>query len=247
MVERCRSVGFDLARVPVEVSPTAHFHMGGIRIDAECRSNLEGLFAAGEDSSGVHGANRLGGNGVAESIVFGARAGDIIARYLTDRGLPDASGETIQRVAHDAQAPLSRTSGEDAYALRDRLGELTWKQVGLVRDGTALHDAIVQLEEMHARASEIAVNPNRPLNLEWQAALDVQNLIEVADLIARAANTREESRGSHYRSDFPNIDNENWLRNVYLMRNPVGAIQVTTEPVKLSRVQPAQPAPVTPG
>jgi len=247
MVERCRSVGFDLARVPVEVSPTAHFHMGGIRIDAECRSNLEGLFAAGEDSSGVHGANRLGGNGVAESIVFGARAGDVIAQYLKGRRIPDVNGETIRRVEQDAQAPLNHASGEDAYALRDRLGELTWRQVGLVRDGAALRDAIVQLEEMRVLASEIAVNPNRPLNLEWQAALDVQNLVEVADLIARAALTREESRGSHYRSDFPTIDNEHWLRNVCLTRASDGAIQVTTDPVRLSRVQPAQLAPIAAG
>src|SRR5918999_6312332 len=108
MVERCRSVGFDLANEPVEVSPTAHFHMGGIAIDTECHSNLLGLYAAGEDATGVHGANRLGGNGVAESIVFGARAGDVIVRDLQDRGLPDGDADLVRRIEGETLALLGR-------------------------------------------------------------------------------------------------------------------------------------------
>ncbi|HEV2122159.1 MAG TPA: FAD-binding protein, partial [Chloroflexota bacterium] len=239
MVERCRSVGFDLAREPVEVSPTAHFHMGGIAIDAECRSNLEGLFAAGEDASGVHGANRLGGNGVAESIVFGARAGDVIAAYVRGRDLPRLDASEAELAANRALAPLRRDRGEDAYELRQRLGQLTWDQVGLVRHGEALRDALVQLDEMYARADEARVNPSRRLNLEWQAALDVLNLIEVARLVARSALLRDESRGSHYRADFPQSDNDRWLRNIYLTRQG-DQVQEVTEPVKLSRMIPQQ-------
>lgn len=245
MVERCRSVGFDLAREPVEVSPTAHFHMGGIAIDAECRSNLEGLFAAGEDASGVHGANRLGGNGVAESIVFGARAGDVMAAYVRGRDLPRLDASEAELAANRALAPLRRDRGEDAYELRQRLGQLTWDQVGLVRHGEALRDALVQLDEMYARANEANVNPSRRLNLEWQAALDVLNLIEVARLVARSALLRDESRGSHYRADFPQSDNDRWLRNIYLTRDHSG-VREESEPVKLTRVTPEllQPAAV---
>jgi succinate dehydrogenase / fumarate reductase flavoprotein subunit/fumarate reductase flavoprotein subunit len=246
MVERCRSVGFDLANEPVEVSPTAHFHMGGIAIDTECRSSLEGLFAAGEDSSGVHGANRLGGNGVAESIVFGARAGDVIARYQRDRGLPDVDQAGVTRTERDVVSHVERERGEDTYSLRQRLGELTWSQVGLVRDGEGLMAALSELEEMAVRGAEIAVNASRPMNLEWNAALDVRNLIQVAQLIARAALRRDESRGSHYRADHPARDDARWLKNVTLTRRPDGTVDEATRDVTLARLRPGEtPQPAT--
>jgi succinate dehydrogenase / fumarate reductase flavoprotein subunit/fumarate reductase flavoprotein subunit len=244
MVERCRAIGFDLAREPVEVSPTAHFHMGGIAITPDCRTNLEGLFAAGEDAGGVHGANRLGGNGVAESIVFGARAGDAIAAYLRERrgaALLPMDAALAMRVVEATLAPLGRETGEDAFVLRERLGTLAWEQVGLVRDGRGLAGALAELDDLYERAGRIAVNPSRRLNGEWQQALDVRNLIEVARLIARAALVREESRGSHYRTDFPHPDNARWLQNIYLIRSGDGAL-VETRPVEVTRLAPA-PAP----
>ncbi|MGI8424266.1 MAG: FAD-binding protein [Chloroflexota bacterium] len=240
MVERCRSVGFDLATEPVEVSPTAHFHMGGIAIDTECRSSLTGLYAAGEDAAGVHGANRLGGNGVAESIVFGARAGDVIAADLKDRGLPDVDSGRIAQIERETMSFLERERGEDAYALRQRLGELTWTQVGLVRDGAGLTAALSELDEMYAKSGEVAVNPGRALNLEWNAALDVRNLIEVARLIACAALRRDESRGSHYRADAATKDDARWLQNIVLSRRSDGSIAEETRDVALSRLQPGE-------
>jgi succinate dehydrogenase / fumarate reductase flavoprotein subunit/fumarate reductase flavoprotein subunit len=255
MVERCRAVGMDLATQPVEVSPTAHFHMGGVAISADCRTSLEGLFAAGEDAAGVHGANRLGGNGVAESIVFGARAGDAIAAYLADRPLPAMDGAFAAAVLEAATLPLQRERGEDAYALRERLGELTWQQVGLVRDGQGLRDALGQLDELYERTGQIAVNPGRRLNGEWQQALDVRNLTEVARLIARAALVREESRGSHYRADFPQPDDARWLKNVFLRQQSLASsngrgaaadpVEVEIRGAKLTRLLPQvrQPAP----
>ena len=240
MVERCRSVGFDLAREPVEVSPTAHFHMGGIAIDADCHASLRGLYAAGEDSAGVHGANRLGGNGVAESIVFGARAGDVIAAELKDRGWPDVEGDRVAVTERETMGYLTRERGADTYALRQRLGELTWSNVGLVRDGSGLAAALGELEEMAASAGEVAVNPGRALNLEWQAALDVRNLIEVAQLIARSALLRDESRGSHYRADHPARDDARWLKNVLLARRHDGTTVEDTRAVSLSRLRPGE-------
>jgi succinate dehydrogenase / fumarate reductase flavoprotein subunit/fumarate reductase flavoprotein subunit len=247
MVERCRTVGFDLANEPVEVSPTAHFHMGGIAITPECRSNLDGLFAAGEDSAGVHGANRLGGNGVAESIVFGARAGDAIAGYLKECALPEVDEAFARAAMEVAVAPLVRERGEDAYAVRERLGTLTWEKVGLVRDGKGLEEALAELDDLYERCGQIAVNPGRRLNGEWQQALDVRNLVEVARLIARAALVRDESRGSHYRADFPQPDDARWLKNICLTtrsrpRSTEGpddsAVEMEVREVALTRLQP---------
>jgi succinate dehydrogenase/fumarate reductase flavoprotein subunit len=238
MVERCRAVGRDLATEPVEVSPTAHFHMGGLAITPECGTNLEGLFAAGEDAAGVHGANRLGGNGVAESIVFGARAGAAVAAYARGRDLPPADEACAAAAAAAALAPLSRERGEDAFALRQRLGALTWERVGLVRDGAGLRDALAELDGLFECAGQIAVNPERRLNAEWQQALDVCNLIEVARLIARSALVREESRGSHYRTDFPAPDDGRWLKNICLRRRAPGAVEVELRPAVLTRLGP---------
>lgn len=243
MVERCRAVGFDLARRPVEVSPTAHFHMGGIAITPEGRTSLEGLFAAGEDATGVHGANRLGGNGVAESIVFGARVGDAMAPYVRHRDLPAIDASALRATIARTLAPLDRGQrgqgeGEDAYALRERLGELTWAQVGLVRQGPALQDALAQLDDLYAATGAIAVNPDRRLNLEWQQALDVRNLVEVARLIARAALLRDESRGSHFRADFPLPDDRRWLANIAVTRAPDGGVTTDVRLVRLTRLQP---------
>jgi succinate dehydrogenase / fumarate reductase flavoprotein subunit/fumarate reductase flavoprotein subunit len=252
MVERCRSVGFDLARAPVEVSPTAHFHMGGIAITADCRTSLQGLFAAGEDAAGVHGANRLGGNGVAESIVFGARSGDAMAAYLRHREWPDVDTAFVQAAMAAALAPLQRVRGEDAFALRERLGQLTWEKVGLVRDGTGLRQALAELDDLYERCGHIAVHAGRRLNAEWQQALDVRNLTEVARLIARSALLRDESRGSHYRSDFPQPDDERWLKNIFLTRDTRGngrtdgAVRVDVRPVELTRLRPAAVAAPSP-
>jgi succinate dehydrogenase / fumarate reductase flavoprotein subunit/fumarate reductase flavoprotein subunit len=145
-----------------------------------------------------------------------------------------------------AALPLQRERGEDAYALRERLGELTWRQVGLVRDGSGLQDALQQLDDLYERTGKIAVNPGRRLNGEWQQALDVRNLTEVARLIARAALVRQESRGSHYRADFPQTDDAHWLKNIYLHRtgSPNGsgpapaAAEVEIRAARLSRLHP---------
>jgi succinate dehydrogenase/fumarate reductase flavoprotein subunit len=145
-------------------------------------------------------------------------------------------------VAAAALAPLQRERGEDAFALRKRLGELTWERVGLVRDGPGLAEALAELDDLYDRAGRIAVNPEPRLNGEWQQALDVRNLVEVARLIARAALIREESRGSHFRSDFPAPDDDRWLKNIRLRRAAGGDVEVDLRPAVLTRLQPPAPA-----
>jgi succinate dehydrogenase/fumarate reductase flavoprotein subunit len=237
MRDRCLRIGFDLAREKVEVAPTAHFNMGGIRINRDGFTNLDGLFAAGEDSSGVHGANRLGGNGVAESTVYGARVGDAVADWVKGRSheVPQA-GQTSEAHA-SALAPLERRSGESPWAVRDELGKIMWDNVGIVRSGPKLEGALQQIAELNRRVEQLSCPGSRAFNLTWQQALDLRNMLTASDLIARSALIREDSRGAHYREDFPNTDQTNWLKNIYLARNREGPKQ-WTEPVKLNRLKP---------
>jgi succinate dehydrogenase / fumarate reductase flavoprotein subunit/fumarate reductase flavoprotein subunit len=201
---------------------------------------LEGLFAAGEDASGVHGANRLGGNGVAESTVYGARVGDSVAGWVKNRKLQEFGQAQADQVAATIAAAdkfLNRPSGADPWKLRDELGKLMWEQVGIVRNGAKLRQALAEIPGLVARATELAAPGGRKFNLTWQQALDLRNLLTASGLIARSALAREDSRGAHYREDFPNTDNSNWLKNIYVVRQ-ADDVNFWTEPVKLTRLQP---------
>ncbi len=240
MRDRCLRIGFDLAREKVEVCPTAHFNMGGIRIDRDGFTNLAGLFAAGEDSSGVHGANRLGGNGVAESTVYGARVGDAVAGWVKNEpGVPLGEKQSGQITTAKSVADhfLKSSAGEDPWQLREELGKLMWEQVGIVRHGAKLQKAVSNLAVMRERASCLAAGGGREFNLTWQQALDLRNLLTASDLIARSALAREDSRGAHYREDFPETDHTSWLKNIYVSQDD-GKVKLWTEPVKLTHLRP---------
>jgi succinate dehydrogenase flavoprotein subunit len=232
MHERMALLGKDLAREPIEVSPTAHFHMGGVRMDPLCRTSLPGLLVAGEDAGGVHGANRLGGNGVAESTVFGSIAGETGATWCRQAPLPAYDAAAASAVAERAARFLR--PGQLPYPLRDRLNLLMWERGGLVRDGTGLAAATAELDEIAAQLEEVGVPGGVRFNPGWQDALNLESLLTVAPLILASAALREESRGSHYRSDFPNRDDERWLRRVVSRRGG----EVTTETVELPRLRP---------
>lgn len=236
MVRRCRDFGRDLAREPVEVGPTAHFLMGGVVIDADCRTPLEGLFAAGEDAGGVHGANRLGGNGVAESTVFGGIAGDVMVQWVEGRRLPKVSETLAAEAVRRLTAPLGGRGGPDLYALQGRLRSLMWDRVGVIRDGEGLRTAVEEIEEIAQQVPGVAVPGGARYNLAWQDWLNLQNMAAVARLIARSALARQESRGSHYRQDFPRPD-PRWLVTVLVQARP-GGLEVWTEPVRFTRAKP---------
>jgi succinate dehydrogenase/fumarate reductase flavoprotein subunit len=237
MVRRCRDFGRDLAREPVEVGPTAHFMMGGIVIDRACRTDVEGLFAAGEDAGGVHGANRLGGNGVAESTVFGGIAGDVMADWVVGRPLPQLSRAHVDAAVAAATAPLARSEGsESLYTLQARLRQVMWEHVGLIRAGEGLKLALTEIEDISGRLDSVAVRGGGAYNLAWQDWINLQNQATTAWLIARSALERTESRGSHYRRDFPATAGE-----------PVAVLagfadgagpKVWTEPVRYTRLKP---------
>ncbi|MEA2530077.1 MAG: succinate dehydrogenase / fumarate reductase, flavoprotein subunit, partial [Thermomicrobiales bacterium] len=238
MVQRTRLIGHDLARGPVPVSPTAHFHMGGVIIDTDCRTAVPGLLVAGEDSGGVHGANRLGGNGVAESTVFGARAGDVAARLAKERQHRDPEAAQIAASIARACEPLQRERGPSPFAVTTALKDAMWEDCGLVRDRQGLTRVRERIDELTDQADRIAVPGPPRVNYAWQEALDVRNQLTVARTIVVAALAREESRGAHFRADFPEPDDAQWLRAIVVRRGADGQPELDMRPVALSRLRP---------
>ncbi|TDC48641.1 FAD-binding protein, partial [Actinomadura sp. KC345] len=219
MVERTRLFGDDLARRPVEVSPTAHFHMGGVVIDPGCRTEVPGLLVAGEDAGGVHGANRLGGNGVAESTVYGARAGDTAARLARDRSLAEPDPLSVRRSFDRATAPLRSEGGDLPYPITAELKDLMWQDCGVVRRRERLENARERLAELADRASRISVPGPAAFNPAWQESLDLANQLTVAQVIVESALAREETRGAHARADFPESADAGALRHIVARRD----------------------------
>jgi fumarate reductase flavoprotein subunit len=238
MVRRCRDFGRDLARGPVEVGPTAHFLMGGVVIDPACRTAIEGLFAAGEDTGGVHGANRLGGNGVAESTVFGGLAGDAIAEFVQNRPPARIDVDALRPRLTDLTAPFMRPAGPALYARQRDRRDVMWEEAGLVRDGESLQRALGALERIEAGLARVGVAGDPALNTAWQDWLSLRNQTVAARLIVRSALERRESRGAHYRRDHPGPV-AGPLFTVRSRRGEHGPL-VTTAPVAFARATPAE-------
>ena len=209
MVERCADMGFDLAGGRVPVVPTAHYMMGGLVFRPDGSTALPGLFAAGEDTGGVHGANRLGGNGVANSTVFGGIAGDTMAAWVPREGAlvpPDAT--TLDAAIAALEAPFARPA-RNLSPLRDTLQEMMWDKAGILRDAAGLADATSALDALEAELDASGVDgANRAFNLTWHDWLNLKSLLLVSRAIVVASQAREESRGAHWREDFPQTNDE---------------------------------------
>ncbi len=203
MVERCADSGFNLAEDLVEVVPTAHYMMGGVVFRADCSTDLPGLFAAGEDTGGVHGANRLGGNGVANSTVFGGIAGDEMAKWVANKSLLECNMNEVAASIRAHEAPLEKPPA-DIEVIRDALAEVMWNDVGISRTQESLQRARVKLDELDQSLHQMGVGDlQRAYNLTWQDWMNLRNLILVSKSVTEAAISRENSRGAHYREDFP--------------------------------------------
>ena len=240
MVERCADCGFDLAGGKVEVVPTAHYMMGGVVFRPDCSTELHGLFAAGEDTGGVHGANRLGGNGVANSTVFGGIAGETMALWVrANPGQREPDLAAIQRSIAEHEAPFMQKPG-DLDAIREALYGCMWEDVGILRDANGLARAQARLAELEGELAVAGVaDGERAYNLSWHDWLNLRNLIAVSRVIAAAAASRENSRGAHFREDFP--DPGEFATSTYSVARQEGErIAVSRDPVVFSRVRPGQ-------
>ncbi|MEO1494026.1 MAG: FAD-binding protein [Pseudomonadota bacterium] len=208
MVKRCADCGFDLAGGLVEVVPTAHYMMGGVEVEPDCTTAMPGLFIAGEDAGGVHGANRLGGNGVANSTVFGGIAGEVMAAFVqegcvTDSTLRDPDEAAIEAGLARAEAPFALKPG-DIHALRDRLSQVMWDKVGILRKDGDLREALNALTDLREDLDRTGLaDGDRAFNLTWHDWMNLDSLIDISEVITRAALAREDSRGAHFREDFP--------------------------------------------
>ena len=240
MCQRCRIFGYDLARKPVPVSPTAHYMMGGAVIDTGGRTSVERLFCAGEDSGGVHGANRLGGNGIADSCVYGRLVGKSVADYLRkEKGtLPATAQGQVEALISGYTAPFERSPGLNPFDLRDRLQELNWNNVGVVRNEKGLLEAVEQFRVLREAAAEVKINGIRAYNMPWNEYISLLNMLGVSQIVALSALQRKESRGAHYRSDYPERNDEYGLFNIFLQKGDQQTPIFETLPVELKYMKP---------
>ena len=240
MVERCADCGFDLAGGLVEVVPTAHYFMGGVMCGVDTSTEIPGLFVAGEDASGMHGANRLGGNGVANSTVFGGIAGETMAQWVVaNGGVRSPDDDAIASEMERAQHPFKRKGG-DINRLRETLLDAMWDDVGVIRDAASLQRGLGKLDAIEGELLAAGVpDSDRAFNLTWHDWLNLRSLVEVSKVIALAALKRENSRGAHFREDFPG---EGDLEtSTYTVARQRGAtLDMSEEPVKFTIVRPGQ-------
>lgn len=218
MVLQFKNVGIDIKNEKIEVAPTAHHFMGGVKIKPDCSTNVANLFAAGEVSGGVHGANRLGGNALADTQVFGKRAGESAAKAASETDFkenPEMVHEEKTRIES-----LIKDGSINPTEFKNNLKQLMWEKVGIVRDEKNLNKALRQLQEMKKDLNDLKVENKAQYNTELVTALEVINMVEIAILVVKSAILRRESRGAHFRSDF-HESNDAWKRSIVLNKNKI--------------------------
>jgi succinate dehydrogenase / fumarate reductase flavoprotein subunit len=224
----------DITKGPMEVGPTTHYVMGGIRVDAETQATtVGGLYAAGEVAGGMHGANRLGGNSLSDLLVFGARAGAAAAARAAGQPTgPHVDPVQVQSAARGLAAPLERRDGEDPYAIQRDLQSVMQRYVGIYREQADLDEAIRELAELRRRWATVRVTGGRVFNPGWHLVFELGNLLTVSEAIARSARQRTESRGAHSRIDYPATDDRTWGgRNSVVAKAANGSMRVYTTPL----------------
>ena len=240
MVKRCADCGFDLAGGQVEVVPTAHYFMGGVVVDVDTRTAMEGLYVAGEDAGGAHGSNRLGGNGVANSTVYGGIAGDVMGGDVQFmRNLRDPDETVLEAEIARACHPLTKTPGL-VLPLRKQLQNAMWDEVGVMRTEAGLNRGLERVAEISGELMDIGVaSDTLAFNLTWHDWLNMRSLCDVSEVITKAALARENSRGAHYREDFP--DPGAMEESYFTVAQQKGdAVEVTREDVQFTIVRPGE-------
>jgi len=228
----------DITKVPMEVGPTTHYIMGGIRVDGDTQmSTVPGLFAAGEVAAGLHGANRLGGNSLSDLLVFGKRAGEHAARFAKENSQGKINDEEVARLAKEALSPIDHqgSGGENPYQVMYDLQEVMQANVGIVRNEQDMLKAGEEIQKLKARAKHVVAPGNREYNGGWHTALDLKNLLTVSEAITRCAIERKESRGGHFREDYPEKVESFSKFNLVVRKGSDGQMQLSREPVKEMR------------
>ena len=222
----------DITRQPMEVGPTTHYAMGGVRVDGDTQmSTVPGLFAAGECAAGLHGANRLGGNSLSDLLVFGKRAGEHAAAFAAENALQTVGEPEVEAEVRRALEPFERpATAEGPFQVQYALQEMMQDLVGIVRREEEMVRAVDAIRELRVRAGQVGVTGNREYNPAWHTALDLRNLLTVSEAVARAAIVRRESRGAHFRDDFPAKDPEFGAFNLVLRKTSDGEMEVVRRP-----------------
>ena len=218
MVLQFENVGVDIKHGPIEVAPTAHHFMGGLKIDTDASSSLENLFGAGEVCGGVHGANRLGGNALADTQVFGKIAGESASKAAKESELK-TNDEMVQEEASRIEGLIKKGSIKPKE-FKNRIKSLMWEKVAIVREEKTLNEALGQLQEMQKELVDLDVSDKKQYNTDLVTALEVINMLEICILTVKSAIIRRESRGAHFRSDFPESKDE-WKKSIIINKNKI--------------------------
>jgi succinate dehydrogenase / fumarate reductase flavoprotein subunit len=222
----------DITQEAMEVGPTTHYMMGGVRVDADSQmSDVPGLFAAGECAAGLHGANRLGGNSLSDLLVFGQRAGEYAAKFAKENSLGAVDSETLASAEKRALRPFERNGPENPYGLQHKLQDIMQDLVGIVRQEDEMRQALERIRELEIASDSVSVDGNREYNAGWHTALDLHNLLTVSEIVTLAALERKESRGAHFRDDYPSKDEQAGKFNILARKAPNGDVQLTREPI----------------
>jgi succinate dehydrogenase / fumarate reductase, flavoprotein subunit len=217
----------DITAVPMEVGPTTHYIMGGIRVDAETQmSGVPGLFAAGECGAGLHGANRLGGNSLSDLLVFGKRAGEYAAKFAQENGAGNIDENQIEEVRRAALNPFNQTGGENPFQIQHELQDMMQDLVGIVRREDEMLQALEGVGKLWERSQNVSVSGNVEFNPGWHTALDLKNLLTVSEAITRAAIERKESRGAQFREDYPEKSAEAAKFNIAVRKTSKGEMEI---------------------
>jgi succinate dehydrogenase / fumarate reductase flavoprotein subunit len=225
--------GLDITTTPMEVGPTTHYVMGGVRVDADTQmSTIPGLFAAGECAAGINGANRLGGNSLSDLLVFGKRAGEYGAAFARQHTAPRIDTAQVETAMARALEPFDRgNTAENPFRIQQDLQDLMQDLVGIVRDEREMQQALIGLQELRTRSGKAGVTGHREYNTRWHTAQDLGNLLTVSEAIARSGIERKESRGGHFRQDYPDKDPACATFNISVRRGPDGTMQVLRVPI----------------
>lgn len=223
--------GIDITKEAMEVGPTTHYVMGGIRVDGDTQmSTVAGLFAAGECACGLHGANRLGGNSLSDLLVFGKRAGEYAAAWAREHGAGSVDAQQVQHAIDASLAPFERQGSENPFQLQHELQDLMQEHVGIVRNERDMEQGVEGVRQLAERALRVRVEGHREYNPGWHTSLDLRNLLVVSEAIARSALDRKESRGGHFREDFP-AKSESYAQHNTVVRGGSGGMKLSREPI----------------